>query len=188
MIKRFIISVAIMCATVSSMATTLDVSNLSKEQIDQVTAQVKALKDTSAPNVSAQIRQEATAWGELGGNIGKAMVGAAKEIGVAANEFSQTDLGKVVTVIVVYKLIGLTLTKLVIGCCVMLFGCPFSIWILRTTFGTRKTYEYKPYLFGMWNRKIVTSSNEDSDFTVFRVIIGCVAMILTFIVGLNVIF
>lgn len=55
-------------------------------------------------NISEKVRDEVQAWTDLGQNIGRATVGAAKEVGMAANEFSQTPLGIVTTSIVVYKL------------------------------------------------------------------------------------
>ena len=44
-----------------------------------------------------------------------ALIGAAREVGMAANEFASTDLGKVVTFVVVYKIIGESLVGVGFG-------------------------------------------------------------------------
>ncbi|KAI9549461.1 hypothetical protein GHT06_001861 [Daphnia sinensis] len=90
--KKVLASLALLFATSAfSTTSTVDVRNLTPEQVAQVQKQVSELSSTPV-NVSASVRKEAEAWGELGANMGKAMVGAAKEVGVASNEFAQTGL------------------------------------------------------------------------------------------------
>ena len=74
----------------AAQSASVDVSKLSAEQQAQIAKQVTELS-TAPTNISATVRKEAEAWGDLGSNMGRAMVGAAKEVGVAANEFRQTS-------------------------------------------------------------------------------------------------
>lgn len=171
----------------------VDTSGLTKEQNAELTLQVEKLKaGTATPvaqvtNVSETMRKEASMWGELGGNVGKALVGAAKEVGVAANDFASTPLGKVVTAIVVYKLIGMAMVKLIVGSGILLFGGSIVTYLMFTRFGEVK-YEVKPYLFGLWNRKVVVERNEDDDALVGRMVSMAVMIFVTLLVGLKVMF
>jgi hypothetical protein len=45
-------------------------------------------------------------WVALGENMGKAAAGAAREVGMAADEFSRTGLGKIIIVLVAWKVMG----------------------------------------------------------------------------------
>lgn len=105
----------------------------------------------SAPTQTAVlVRQEAEAWADLGGKVGMAMVSAAKEVGMAANEFASTELGTVVTAIVVYKIIGTELMSLFGGLVILLVGIPLSMWVLmkKSTWAYEIDYEYQKYLGG----------------------------------------
>jgi hypothetical protein len=77
------------------------------------------------------------------------MVGAAKEIGIAANEFSQTQLGKIVVFIVAYKIIGQDILRVGLGASVILFGYSLALWILLTRRWSDVTYTYEPALWGV---------------------------------------
>lgn len=171
----------------------VDTSELTKEQAAEVALQVEKIKSqkTSATSpvetISATARKEASAWGELGGNVGKALVGAAKEVGVAANDFASTPLGTVVTAIVVYKLIGVAMIKLIVGSGILLFGGSIVTYLMFTRFGEVK-YEVKPYLFGLWNRKVVVERNEDDDALSRRMLSLALTIIVTLLIGLKVMF
>lgn len=91
-------------AFAGAQATTLDVSKLAPEQVRELKATADKLQ--SERPTAVVVRQEAEAWAELGTNLAKATVAAAKELGVASSEFAVTDLGKVVTIVAVYKFLG----------------------------------------------------------------------------------
>ena len=186
--KKLVIGLA-MLLSASAFSAQLDVSALTKEQQAELTAQVDKMKSPAgqAASVSATVRKEAEAWGDLGGNVGKALVGAAKEVGVAADQFASTNLGKVVTAIVVYKLIGVAMIKFVVGLGILLFGAAIITYLFFTRFGEVK-YEVKPYLFGLWNRKVAVEINENGDCLAGRMISLAVMIITTLLVGLNVMF
>lgn len=165
----------------------LDLRGLNERQIAELQAQVTKMK--SPENISATMRQEATAWAELGANIGTAMVSAAKELGIAANEFSQTGLGKIVTVIVVYKVLGREILGVIVGSAILLVGGIFTIMIFRSTkFNTQVQYQYVPVLWGMFNRRRVVKLETDGDYTVGRCLFTAVTGAITLIVGFNCIF
>ena len=73
--------------------------NLSAEQKGQIISMVgrmnteKGALSTLDPD---KVQESVTKWSEIGTGIGKLAVSAAKELGVAASEFIQTPVGKVV--------------------------------------------------------------------------------------------
>lgn len=163
--KKIVITIMLICTSWVSAAgqeTAIDTSGLSKEAIIELNQRAQSLKKEPT-NVSATVRKEAEEWGNLGANMGKAMIGAAREIGVAANDFVSTPLGKVTAALVVYKLIGRDIIDIVTGLITLITGTVLSVWLaMSQAFYTRK-YETKSYLFGFWNRRIISEVEvEDS--------------------------
>lgn len=157
---------------------------------DQVAALQKAQSPEQKQNISEVVRKEASEWGELGANMGKAMVAAAKEVGVASNEFAQTPLGKITVAIVVYKLIGQDVLGAVVGSFIIILGICFSIFFFKskTLFAREVKYEYVPYFKGLFSLKRITYSRIDDEPWVFRAIFGIASIVLSLLIGLNTIF
>lgn len=166
----------------------IDTSKLSKAQIAELAAKAEEMGATTPVNVSATVRQEAEAWGTLGANMGKAMVGAAREVGVASNEFANTSLGKVVVGIVAYKVVGKDILGVIFGSMILVIGYSLAIWMMTTRRWSDVTYEYEPVLWGMYKRQRVVKSHTDSDVVTSKVLGGGVLILLTTLVGLKTIF
>lgn len=165
----------------------VDVSKLTSEQVAQINKQVADMQ-SQPTNISANVRKEAEAWSELGANMGKAMVGAAREVGVAANEFGQTSLGKVVVGIVTYKVVGRDILGVIFGSVILVFGYGLALWLFITKRWSDVQYEYEPVLWGMYKRQRVIKSHTDNDVVTTKVLAGGVLLLLTTVVGLNTIF
>lgn len=166
----------------------IDTSKLSKAQIAELAAKAEEMGATTPVNVSATVRQEAEAWGTLGANMGKAMVGAAREVGVASNEFANTSLGKVVVGIVAYKVVGKDILGVIFGSMILVIGYSLAIWMMTTRRWSDVTYEYEPVLWGMYKRQRVVKSHTDSDVVTSKVLGAGVLILLTTVVGLKTIF
>lgn len=178
--------IAILFTAVAGVANaqTIDTRGLNKQQIAEL--QTQRDKMLSPEGVSASVRNEAKAWADLGANIGTAMVSAAKEVGIAANEFGQTQLGKIVTGIVVYKVMGKDILGIVVGSFVMLFCFSIAVWAMATKrFGEVK-YEYKPALWGLYNRRVITEYKLNDGSA--KVLCIFVPIGVGLLVGLNCIF
>jgi len=185
--KKLIVSCMLAVAMCSVYAQTIDVSKLTQEQVTALSKQVQELAGNPV-TVSAQVRSEASAWGELGANMGKAMVGAAKEIGVAANEFSQTSLGKVVVFMTVYKIMGRELLGVIVGSGIMLFTYSLALWLLATKRWSTVTYTYVPVLFGAFTLKKILDSKISDDVLFAKVMTSALLLVFSTLIGLNVIF
>jgi hypothetical protein len=189
MYKFFVGLVFALFATVS-FAQTVDVSKLTPEQRIVIQQQALELQKqrTSSGTVAVEVRKEAEAWGQLGQNLGIALIAAAKELGVAANEFATTPLGMVVSFIVIYKLIGGSMLGILFGVFSMAFGIWFALYVNRRLCYDFE-YEYKPVLWGMFNRRKVTKRtrvNGESYFMGWALTLLAIAV--SWVVGLNLIF
>ena len=165
----------------------LDVSRLTPEQKAQLLAHVSKLQESKSANMSETVRTEAEKWGELGANTGKAMVAAAKEVGVAANDFAQTPLGKVVTVIVVYKMIGQDAIGIATGLLTLFIGTLVALFVFRSNRFGDHDYELRPVLGGLFTRQRLVKWRESEEGRAFRVAISVGILVLTWVVGLNII-
>jgi len=181
--KKVLILLAL--ALVSTSALAADPAPTIAQQIEAKKKELEALQAVATPtNVSAAVREEAAAWGNLGANMGHALVGAAKEVGVATNEFAATPLGKVTVGIVAYKIVGRELLHYIGGSIFLLVTWSWATYVLMRG-GYTYTYEYKPFLFGLWSRKVVTAKTppDGSELEGYQILGGIVLGIGT-VVGM----
>ena len=173
MIKKFL-AICVLALSFGTYAQSINVENLSAKQIAELNQRIVVMKNEPS-SVSEKVRSEVDAWTDLGQNIGRAAVGAAKEVGMAANEFAQTPLGIVTTTIVVYKLIGKDAVHFLLGSCMIFFGTLIGLWASRRRYV--RQYEYRTVLFGLWRKKNTISENVDESEFVFRIVgVFCVAV------------
>ena len=189
--KRFLMTLSLMFCMAANAGpaspgsgTFIDTSKITPEQAAQIQKQVEEMQQKPT-NVSASVRKEAEAWGELGANMGRAMIGAAKEVGVAANEFAGTSLGKITVAIVAYKIIGQDVLKIILGTATLIVGTWLAI-LGHRRYAWDFKYETKPILWGTFNRRyVVERTAHDETFAVM--IISTLFLVFTWIVGLNII-
>jgi len=186
--KKFLMILASTLLMATASAATIDDSKLSDEQKAQVQKMVADLEAKKPDNISATARAETEKWVELGGNMGKAAVGAAKELGMAANEFVATPLGRVTMGVVIYKVIGKDIIGMIVGGCIVVFFLTMAVVLLRMKKYTNATYEYKPVLFGLRQRQFVMSGSIDNEWAVGYMIASFVCIVIGLLVGLNIMF
>lgn len=152
MVKRFLASVAIgLAAMLSSTAMaqqmTIDTSNLSSEQLAMI-------KEASAPKKEHVIDTSlASKWGTeaatAASGFATAIGIAAREIGVTANEFLGTPAGKLAAALIVWKVIGDDVVKIIGWSIFMIVPLFLSGFIIRRTLTScYVTVEYT-YLWGL---------------------------------------
>jgi hypothetical protein len=167
-------------------------TQLTPEQIQQVATALNTVQSDgvakTVTNTSAAIRTEASEWAEIGSNIGSAMVSAAKELGVAANEFSQTGIGKITTVIIAYKIIGNDILGVIIGTGILIgfVGAGFRI-IFGPCLGDI-VYETRTILWGLCNVRVIKEISFTEDTRFGKAFTGIILIVIGSVVGLNVIF
>lgn len=148
----------------------VDVSGLTESQIADLKIQALKLQQSQqnkqsnpleqATNISTAARTEAEKWADFGKNIGVAMVSTSRELGIAVNEFSKTDIGRITTAIIVYKLVGSQILHFITGL-LLLVMLP-SLIIAGRNYIMRGDVEYafedRKFLFFLPYRKKVIKS------------------------------
>jgi hypothetical protein len=165
---------------------TVDVSGLTQAQIAQIAADVES-KKASPVKTAVAVREEVNAWGEMGANVGKAIIGAAKELGMTANDFASTNLGKFVIAVIIFKVAGGVVLHIFVGGMVVIISLTLG-WKLMKYNNTETTYDYKPVLWGLYNKRVITKeqfSHLDNHNAWPHIIMACgfivgVVIMLTF--------
>lgn len=80
--------------------------DLSEEQRAEVMLQVAKMKKETPLVETLPDPEKINQYVEIGENIAKAAGAAAKELGYAADEFSQTNLGKITIALIAWKVMG----------------------------------------------------------------------------------
>lgn len=187
--------VALMMVVMSSMAfagerVSIDTSKLTAEQKEQLGKMV--VQDSPKTDGELDMLEKAARFGQI---IGSGIGAAARELGIAVNEFSQTTPGRVAMLILVWKYMGDAILGVMVGIPVLVLG----VWVGwkmvhrgRQRNYTRE-YVYVPVLWGLFNRRklakeVYNRNSESSESDDWMQTIGYFCMIMSVVVGLNIVF
>ena len=187
--------VALMMVVMSSMAfagerVSIDTSKLTAEQKEQLGKMV--VQDSPKTDGELDMLEKAARFGQI---IGSGIGAAARELGIAVNEFSQTTPGRVAMLILVWKYMGDAILGVMVGIPVLVFGMWIG-WKMvhrgRQRNYTRE-YVYVPVLWGLFNRRklakeVYNRNSESSESDDWMQTIGYFCMIMSVVVGLNIVF
>ena len=187
--------VALMMVVMSSMAfagerVSIDTSKLTAEQKEQLGKMV--LQDSPKTDGELDMLEKAARFGQI---IGSGIGAAAREVGIAVNEFSQTTPGRVAMLILVWKYMGDAILGVMVGIPVLVLGMWVG-WKMvhrgRQRNYTRE-YVYVPVLWGLFNRRklakeVYNRNSESSESDDWMQTIGYFCMIMSVVVGLNIVF
>jgi hypothetical protein len=192
--KQLIMLVIAMLCTVSVYAgatsniTSIDVSKLSPEQraaLLQAATQMENQPGANNPGFSESMRKEVEKWGELGTGMGRAAVNAAKEVGLAANDFVQTPLGKVTMGVVLYKVMGRDILRFAICMLLITIFMPLAVFFTCIKKHGEVTYDTVPVLKGLWHRKIVKNYDISEGQIIFDYVAGFVCGVIVVASAIN---
>ena len=187
--------VALMMVVMSSMAfagerVSIDTSKLTAEQQAQLNKMIT--QAAPAPDHELDMLEKDARFGQI---IGSGIGAAAKELGIAVNEFSQTTPGRVAMLILVWKYMGDAILGVMVGIPVLVLGMWVG-WKMvhrgRQRNYTRE-YVYVPVLWGLFNRRklakeVYNRNSESSESDDWMQTIGYFCMIMSVVVGLNIVF
>lgn len=187
--------VALMMVVMSSMAfagerVSIDTSKLTAEQKEQLGKMV--VQDSPKTDGELDMLEKAARFGQI---IGSGIGAAARELGIAVNEFSQTTPGRVAMLILVWKYMGDAILGVMVGIPVLVLGMWVG-WKMvhrgRQRNYTRE-YVYVPVLWGLFNRRklakeVYNRNSESSESDDWMQTIGYFCMIMSVVVGLNIVF
>ena len=189
--------VALMMVVMSSMAfadartvVTVDTAKLNAEQQAQLNKMIT--QAAPAPDHELDMLEKAARFGQI---IGSGIGAAARELGIAVDEFSQTTPGRVAMLILIWKYMGDAILGVMVGIPVLVLGMWVG-WKMvhrgRQRNYTRE-YVYVPVLWGLFNRRklakeVYNRNSESSESDDWMQTIGYFCMIMSVVVGLNIVF
>jgi hypothetical protein len=142
-------------------------------------AQIRAI--AAQKNTAVVIREETEAWVKIGQNVGSAMLGAAREIGVAAVDFAKTPLGTMVCVLIVIKMFGTFIFATLAGAVIFSFGV-LALWYGQKRIITKPIYKQVPVLWGFWSISKI-EKYEDARLTENMAGFICTLPVIAMVVG-----
>ena len=101
----------------------VDTTGLTKEQRIQLELQIEQMKQNT-PTKNVENLKE---YAELGESIAKALSTCAKEMGIAINEFSDTKVGAIATLLIIWKVAGEDIFRYILG--ISFFCVMLPLWI-----------------------------------------------------------
>jgi hypothetical protein len=160
--------------------------NLTESQKASV---LKTITDTQSDGLSDAAKASTPAkvneWIDTGTKIGQMFGGAAKEVGVAVNEFVQTPVGKWTMAIIIWKYMGGAIIHLMAGAIIFVTG--FSILYYLSRKCTTLTVVYDRERKDVFGRALKVSAvrsaiNEDNMIAFFAgvVVVTFVSLLVTF--------
>lgn len=113
-------------------------SEAEKAEVIKMVADKAASKDASVPVALTEDRVEK--WVKIGSNIGQGLAGAAKEVGVAVNDFSQTPVGQLTMLLIVWHMIGAQLIHVFGGIMIWIVGIAIIRHMVARAYPSKITY------------------------------------------------
>jgi hypothetical protein len=109
-----------------------------KAEVIKIVADKASSKDSSVPVALTEDRVEK--WVKIGSNIGQGLAGAAKEVGVAVNDFSQTPVGQLTMLLIVWHMIGAQLIHVFGGIMIWIVGIAIIRHMVARAYPSKITY------------------------------------------------
>lgn len=149
-----------------------DVSTMSTEQVEMMKKQIE-LREQSTTSAASTVSE----WATVGKNIGEGLVGAAKELGIAANEFANTNVGKMTIAVLLWHFFGKSMVMLAF-IIIYPMTIPFIIRYLKDII-IGYSYKSKTYvnMFGKETTTQIKDYNEATSDQTLGMIILTMALI-----------
>lgn len=143
----------------------LDIANSTKgKSTTEVTTILESCRSSSSANLLPEVTaEEANSWADASKSFASAIAVAAKELGIAVNDFLDSPAGWILAGLLIFNYAGETIVGVVIGTPVMFLA--FFVWykISMTVMREDVKYEFVPYLWGAFKIKRMVSYNTSWD-------------------------
>lgn len=135
-----IIAIAAMALSLSAFAAVdVNTAGLTDAQKAELIKQAEAMKSQSKPE--AQLVEKVDKWVDVGEKVGKMMGGAAKEVGIAVNEFVKTPVGLMTASIILWSYMGSMIIHVVAGAIFFVVSFSLITYVVRCCVPVTITYD-----------------------------------------------
>lgn len=166
----------------SSSVASAGFSKLSEPQKAEIIAQVTQ----KAEGNGSVTLDTANEWVNIGERIGKGFAGAAKELGIAANQFAETPVGKWVAFLIVWHFFGAMAVHLGFALLFLIIGIFTTRFVVDRMRDTKIEYDLtKTNIFGNHPITKITHSDLGDDAKIIMLSMIAATAIITVAVGFN---
>lgn len=115
----------------ASAAVEVNTSGLTDSQKAELVKQAESMKENARANSVEGIADNTEKWLNIGERVGKMLGGAAREVGIAANEFLQTPVGQMTAAVIVFQYMGGPIIHMFTGIAVLFLGVAVIYFLSR---------------------------------------------------------
>lgn len=114
--KRIVIFLALLFVSSLCFAevSTQGLTDVQRTELQAQAAKLAEANRNGRTNPPVPVVDQVDKWVDIGTKVGKGMAGAAKELGVVANDFIQTPVGKLTAALIFWKVAGPELARLIL--------------------------------------------------------------------------
>ena len=183
--KKLLLATLLMLSLTAHAEININTSGLSEAQKAALVTQAEQMKNESKQMTSASAAASVNEWADVGEHFGKMIGGAAKEVGIAVNEFVRTPVGMMTAGLIIFNYAGGTIIHVTVGLLLFIVGISLVTWMLKR--GTGFTIEYdktKPNWLG--NYPVLSKRRDEMSVDLIGTVV-C-GYLFTFIVSIWVMF
>lgn len=170
----------------------LSVNTVAEAGFDKLTAEQQAQivqSIAASQSKESDVIDTVDKWVNVGERIGKMVGGAAREVGIAANEFVQTDVGKMTAAMIVWNYMGADVVDVFVhvvgGTAFIFIGLTWIFIVMRRSQDTKIVYSTtEKNWFGNYvvigNERDALTSDQQFGFTgaaAFVLVVGMIAVL-----------
>lgn len=194
--KKILATLALALCAFSVHAEVIDTSKLSEAQVAELKAiaarsaseNEKNKENSKTPSATLSL---AAGWGkqaaEAAEGFGKAFNTAARELGITVNDFLGTSAGKLTAALIIWKVAGAGIAKMLFGVVFTTVGLVFARHLYKKLFTKEYTSVQYSHLWGMFTGtkmvrvpKTVGELQTDGEWLALWIIIGVVSASVIF--------
>ena len=103
---------------------------------------IKQIADASSKNkeVTVPSEEKVEKWVKIGSQVGQGLAGAAKELGVAVNDFAKTPVGQLTMALIVWHMMGGVIVHVFGGLLIMFIGLACIKFMFNRAYPKKITY------------------------------------------------
>jgi hypothetical protein len=140
----------------------VDTRGLSDSQKATLVQQVEQMKQQDPYQIvpgAGKVADVADKWVNIGERFGKMFGGAAKEIGMATNDFLKTPVGMMTAGVIIFNYVGSPIIHVVLGLLILFIGLAITLYFQSTA--TKLVIKYDNTSKTWWGGYNVLEKNRD---------------------------
>ncbi|GBG14529.1 poly(A) polymerase I [Novimethylophilus kurashikiensis] len=176
----FLLPATVLAANVSASSAMEDAGwrQLSPSQRAEIMKQVADTAAQNSPSLeNIPAAQRIDEWVTVGAHIGQVLNGAAKEVGMALNDFMATPAGKVALVLIVWKIAGGAMLHFVGGVLVWVIGAIVMYALYRRYATTEISYDPEKFNIFGFHPKLSEHRSELSEGACWGLFLGSASFV-----------